>query len=102
VPVDVHLILTRPNAVVALTGDLDSHAAAILAEAVESARIAGCRRIHLDLEGAQADESFIASLGQLRRSCARAGGSFEVHGLAEAARKSPSTGVEPAVGHQQS
>jgi hypothetical protein len=77
-------------------------AAAILREAVDSARIAGCRRIRLDLDGAgSAGQSFVEALGQLRGSCTKAGGSLEVNGLALVARVTesmPGPSSAPAVG----
>lgn len=77
----MYLVLARPSADVVMYGDLDAAAASMLLEAVDNARIAGCRRIRLHLDGPRAaDECFIVVLRQLRRSCTKAGGSFEVEG----------------------
>jgi hypothetical protein len=82
VTVDVHLTLARPRADVALRGDLGAEAAALLMEAVDTARIVGCRRITLHLDGAgSADENFIEALRQLRHSCTGADEFFEVNGF---------------------
>lgn len=86
---EVHLTVSSPRAQVAVDGDLGVEAAAMLTGTIASARMIGCRRIDVHLDGAgTADKSFVKAMSVLGGQCASDGVSLNLEGLGSLAGSS--------------
>jgi hypothetical protein len=78
---DVHLTVAKPWADVGFAGQLDEDGIALLTQVVQTARLMGCRRITLHVDGAdESDERLTWVVSELRGWCEAGGASLEIVG----------------------